>query len=66
MQEDIKELTLEISAQIIKLAGQGNDIEENKKRVLDNIQNRKSICKISRTNRKSRRKNRRTRKRILW
>ena len=33
MQEDIKELTLEISAQIIKLAGQGNDIEENKKRV---------------------------------
>lgn len=46
MQEDVKALTLEISAQIIKLAGKGENIEENKKRVLENIQNGKAYAKF--------------------
>lgn len=43
MEEDVKILVLEIASYIIKLAGLGDDIEENKKRVIENIENRKSI-----------------------
>ena len=43
MQEDVKAIVLEIVSYILKLAGLGDDLEENKKRALENIQNRKSI-----------------------
>lgn len=39
MEEDVKEIVLEISSYILKLAGLGEDIEENKKKVMENIQN---------------------------
>ncbi len=43
MEEDVKDIVLEISSYILKLAGISEDLEENKKMVLENIQNRKSI-----------------------
>lgn len=46
MQKDVKALVLEISAQIIKLAGQGSNIEENKKKVLETIENGKAYAKF--------------------
>ena len=39
MPEDLKEVVLELGAYMIKLAGKGEDIEENKKKMLENIQN---------------------------
>ncbi len=39
IEEDVKEIVLEISAYILKLAGLGEDIEENKKKAMENIQN---------------------------
>ena len=39
MEEDVKEIVLEISSYILKLAGLGEDIEENKKKVMENIEN---------------------------
>lgn len=44
--EDIKEIILGIGAQIIYLAGEGNDLEENKKRILENIKNGKAYKKF--------------------
>lgn len=46
MQEDIKQVVLELGAQMIKLAGKGNDIEENKTRILENINNNKAFDKF--------------------
>lgn len=43
MEEDVKEIVLTLSAYIMKLAGLGEDIEENKKKAVRNIENRKSI-----------------------
>lgn len=43
MEDDVKEVVLEIASYIIKLSGLGEDLEENKKRVIENIENRKSI-----------------------
>lgn len=38
MEEDIKEIVLEIVAYMLKLAGKGENIEENKKKGLESIQ----------------------------
>ena len=46
MPQDIKEIILGIGSYIIKLAGEGNNIEENKKRILENIQNGKAYNKF--------------------
>ncbi len=44
--EDIKEIILGIGSYIIKLAGEGNNIEENKNRIMENIQNGKAYNKF--------------------
>lgn len=44
--EDIKEIILGIGSQIIKLAGEGNNIEENKCRIMENINNGKAYNKF--------------------
>ncbi len=54
MEEDVKEIVLELASRILKLAGVGENLEENKKKAITNIENRQSISKISRTNRKTR------------
>ena len=46
MPEDVKEVVLELGAYMIKLAGKGNDIEENKAKMLENIKNRKGYEKL--------------------
>lgn len=46
MPEDIKEIILGIGAQIIKLAGEGNSLEENKRRILENIKNGRAYTKF--------------------
>ena len=46
MPEDIKEIILEIGAQIIKLAGEGDNLEKNKTRILENIANGKAYNKF--------------------
>ena len=46
MEEDVKQVVLELGAHMIKLAGKGNSIEENKKKMLENIQNGKALEKF--------------------
>ena len=46
MEEDVKEVTLELGAYIIKLAGKGNDIEENKKMIIDSINSGRAFEKF--------------------
>ena len=46
MPEDIKEIILGIGAQIIKLAGEGENLEENKAKILENISNGKAYNKF--------------------
>lgn len=46
MAPDVKEIILEIGAYIIKLSGNGDDLEENKKRILENIENGKAYNKF--------------------
>ena len=46
MPEDLKEVVLELGAYMLKLAGKGEDIEENKKKMLENIQNGKAYQKF--------------------
>ncbi len=46
MEDEVKEIVLEISSNILKLAGFGDDLEENKKKVLENIQNGKAYEKF--------------------
>ena len=46
MEEDIKEIVLQISAYILKLAGFGDFLEENKKKILENIENGKAYAKF--------------------
>lgn len=43
MEKDVKEIVLEITSQILKLAGIGENLEENRKLAIENIENRKSI-----------------------
>lgn len=44
--EDVKEVVLELGAYMMKLAGAGENIEENKRRILENIENRKAYNKF--------------------
>jgi len=46
MPEDLKDVVLELGAYMIKLAGKGNDIENNKKALLENIINGKAYDKF--------------------
>ena len=46
MPEDLKQVVLELGAYMIKLAGKGSNIEENKKMLLENIQNGKAYNKF--------------------
>lgn len=39
MEEDVKEIVLEIASHILKLAGLGENLEENRQKVMKNIQN---------------------------
>ena len=44
--EDLKEVVLELGAQMIKLAGKGENIQENKLKMLENIKNGKGYSKF--------------------
>lgn len=46
MNEDVKEVILTLGAYMIKLAGKGNNIEENKQMMLDQIENGKALEKF--------------------
>lgn len=46
MPQDLKEVVLELGAYMIKLAGLGENLEDNKKRMLENIQNGKAFNKL--------------------
>lgn len=46
MAEDLKEVILECGSYMIKLAGLGNNIEENKNKMLENIKNGKAYKKF--------------------
>ena len=44
--EDVKNVVLELGSNMLKLAGKGNDIEENKRKMLENILNGKALEKF--------------------
>ena len=46
MQQDVKEVILTLGAYMIKLAGKGETIEENKQKMLEQIQNGKAFNKL--------------------
>ena len=46
MEDDVKEVVLELGAYILKLDGKGNDIEENKNKILEVISNGKAYNKF--------------------
>lgn len=46
MPEDLKKVVLELGIQMIKLAGQGEDLEKNKQKMLKNIENGKAYKKF--------------------
>ena len=46
MPEDLKQVVLELGAYMIKLAGLGDNLEENKIKMLDNIKNGKALKKF--------------------
>ena len=46
MTEDVKEVILTLGSYIIKLAGKGNNLEENRKIILENINNGKAYNKF--------------------
>lgn len=46
MQPDVKEVILTLGAYMIKLAGKGEDIEDNKQKMLEQIQNGKAFAKL--------------------
>ena len=46
MENDVKDVVLELGSNMIKLAGKGNDLEENKKMMLENIKNGKALNKF--------------------
>ena len=46
MLEDVKEVVLELGAYMVKLTGKGENIEENKTRLLENIENGKGYEKF--------------------
>ena len=46
MPKDLKSVVLELGAYMIKLAGEGNDIQLNKEKLLENIKNKKGLEKF--------------------
>ena len=46
MEEDVKEVVLELGSYILKLAGKGDDIEHNKEMIIDSIKSGKAIHKF--------------------
>lgn len=46
MNEDVKEIVLELGSYMIKLAGKGDSIEQNKKLIMENINNKKALNKF--------------------
>jgi pyrimidine-nucleoside phosphorylase len=46
MPEDLKQVVLELGAYMIQLAGKGDNLEENKDRLLENIKNKKAYNKF--------------------
>lgn len=46
MPEDVKQVVLELGSYMIQLAGKGNDLAENKKKMLENIENGKAYEKF--------------------
>lgn len=46
MEEDVKEVVLELGSYMIKLAGKGDNLEENKNMMLQNIENGKALDKF--------------------
>lgn len=46
MPEDLKVVVLELGAYMVKLAGLGDDLEENKNKLLENINNGKGYAKL--------------------
>ena len=46
IQNDVEEVVLELGSNMIKLAGKGDNIEENKKKMLDNIYNGRAFEKF--------------------
>ena len=46
MQDDVKEIILSLGSQMIKLAGKGDDLEENKKKIMQSIENKKAFNKF--------------------
>ena len=46
IEEDVKEIVLEIVSYILKLAGKGNNLEENKQKAMEVIQNGEAYKKF--------------------
>ena len=46
MQDDVKDVVLDLGSNMIKLAGKGNDLEKNKKAMLENILNGNALEKL--------------------
>lgn len=46
MEEDVRDIVLELGSYMLKLAGKGDDIEQNKKNMLENIENGKGYNKF--------------------
>lgn len=46
MEQDVKEVVLELGSYMIKLAGKGDNLEENKRKILENIENGKAYNKF--------------------
>lgn len=46
MQDDIKDIILSLGSYMMKLAGKGDDIEQNKKMIMENINNKKALNKF--------------------
>ena len=46
MQEDVKNVVLELGSNMIKLAGKGNNLVENKLKMMENIQNGRALAKF--------------------
>lgn len=46
MEDDVKEIVLNLGSYMLKLAGKGNDIRQNKESIMENIQNGKAYEKF--------------------
>lgn len=46
MEDDVKDVVLELGSNMIKLAGKGENLEQNKERILEIVKNRKGFQKL--------------------